>query len=238
MHFLMKEENMRLWKELNRFERGLWLTGVVVIAASFVISGGSDWLNLIASLIGVTALIFVAKGYVIGQVLTVVFAVFYGIISWFFRYYGEMITYLGMTAPIAAMAVVSWMKNPYEGSRVVKVHRISRREAGLMLLMAVVVTAGFYFILKVLGNASLFVSTLSVTTSFIASYLTWRRNPWYALGYAANDVILIILWVQASMIDVNSLPMVICFIMFLANDLYGFYNWRKMEKQQKHRKNH
>ena len=107
-----------------------------------------------------------------------------------------------------------------------------------MLLMAVVVTAGFYFILKALGNASLFVSTLSVTTSFIASYLTWRRSPWYALGYAANDVILIILWVQASMIDVNSLPMVICFIMFLANDLYGFYNWRKMEKQQKHRKNH
>ena len=160
---------MKLWKELNKFEKCLWLTGIVVITASFAISGGGDVLSLIASLIGVTALIFVAKGYVIGQVLTVVFALFYGVISWFFRYYGEMITYLGMTAPIAAMAVVSWMKNPYEGSRVVRVHRITLREAGIMLLASAVVTMVFYFILKALGNASLFVSTLSVTTSFIAS---------------------------------------------------------------------
>jgi len=99
------------------------------------------------------------------------------------------------------------------------------------------VTMVFYFILKALGNASLFVSTLSVTTSFIASYLTWRRSPWYALGYSANDVILIILWIQAARTDVSSLPMVFCFIMFLANDLYGFYNWRRMKKQQKKPKN-
>lgn len=89
------------FKELNKFEKCLWFISVSSIFISYLCFRGSDYLTLTASLIGVTALIFVAKGFVIGQVLTVVFSVFYGIISYYFSYYGEMITYLGMTTPIA-----------------------------------------------------------------------------------------------------------------------------------------
>ena len=101
-----------------------------------------------------------------------------------------------------------------------------------MWLLALLVTVLFYFILKVLNTANLFFSTLSITTSFVASYLTFLRSPYYALGYSANDVVLIILWILASVEDISYLPMVACFIMFLFNDLYGFYNWRRMQKRQ------
>lgn len=219
--------------DLTKGERRLWLFSMAVVAVSFALSGGSDWLSAAASLIGVTALIFVAKGYVLGQVLTVVFAAFYGVISWFFRYYGEMITYLGMTAPIAVMAVVSWVRHPYQGSREVAVQDVTRRQVAIMLAWAAAVTAGFYFILKALGTANLVISTVSVTTSFIASYLTFLRSPYYALAYAANDVVLIALWVLAAMTDLSCLPMVFCFVMFLVNDLYGYINWQRMRKRQR-----
>lgn len=221
------------FRDLTRSERRLWLCSMAVIAASFALSGGSDWLSGIASLIGVTALIFVAKGYVLGQVLTVVFAAFYGVISFFFRYYGEMITYMCMTAPIALMAVISWLRHPYQGSREVEVQDVSRRQVLVMSLWAAGVTAVFYFILKALGTANLLVSTVSVTTSFVASYLTFLRSPYYALAYAANDVVLIVLWVLAALGDFSCLPMVFCFVMFLANDLYGFYNWQRMRSRQR-----
>ena len=91
----------------------------------------------------------------------------------------------------------------------------------------------FYFILKALGNANLLFSTISVTTSFLASYMTFMRSPYYAIGYSANDIVLIILWIMASIENISYLPMIACFVMFLANDLYGFINWRKMEKRQK-----
>lgn len=224
---------LRSFRDLTRGERLLWICSMLVVAASFVLSGGGDWLSAIASLIGVTALIFVAKGYVLGQVLTVVFAAFYGIISFFFRYYGEMITYLCMTAPMAVMAIVSWLRNPYKGTREVAVQDVSRRQALVMCLWAVVVTAAFYFILQALGNAQLLISTLSITTSFVASYLTWLRSPWYALAYAGNDVVLIVLWVLAALTDISCLPMVFCFVMFLLNDLYGFYNWQRMRARQR-----
>jgi len=218
--------------DLNRFEGWLYALSVSAVTLSFILSGGQDALNMIASLIGVTALIFVAKGYVLGQVLTVVFAVFYGIISFFFQYYGEMITYLGMTAPIAVLTAIEWHRHPYRGSKEVEVNRLSRRQIAFMIAGSLLVTAAFYFILRALGNASLFMSTLSVTTSFIASYLTFCRSPYYALGYAANDLVLIVLWVIAAMESPSCIPMIACFSVFFLNDMYGFFNWRSMQNRQ------
>ena len=218
---------------LTRFEWGLWLSSIAVVAGTFIGFQSGDVLSLIASLIGVTALIFVAKGHALGQVLTIVFAVFYGVISLGFRYYGEMITYLGMTAPMAALALFTWLRNPYKDSAEVTVHRLSSKQWGVMLLLTALMTAVFYFILRAMGNAALAVSTLSVTTSFLASYLTAMRSPYYALAYAANDLVLIVLWVIAALSDISSVPMVSCFVMFFLNDMYGFINWRRMEKTQR-----
>jgi nicotinamide riboside transporter PnuC len=100
------------FKTLNRTEWLLWLLSITVIFNSFLLSGSFYLLTLIASMVGVTALIFVAKGDVWGQLLTVLFSLLYAVISLHFRYYGEMITYLGMTAPIAAMSVITWLRNP------------------------------------------------------------------------------------------------------------------------------
>lgn len=217
-------------KSLTKFEWALWICSVLTVVTAFVFSG--DVLNLVASLIGVTALIFVAKGLVLGQVLTVVFSIFYGIISFELRYYGEMITYLGMTAPIALAAVFSWLRHPFKETAQVEVSRLSAKQKAVLGIGAAVVTVAFYFILKAMGNSSLIPSTVSVTTSFLASGLTFFRSPYYALGYSANDVVLIVLWVIASMEDISYLPMVFCFVAFLANDLYGFFNWKRIEKTQ------
>ena len=217
---------------LTRFEWALWMVSVAVVAGTYIGFQAGDALSLIASLIGVTALIFVAKGHVLGQLLTIVFAVFYGVISWELRYYGEVITYLCMTAPMALLALITWLRNPYKDSAEVTVHRLTGRQWIVMLIAAAVMTAAFYFILRAVGNAALIVSTLSITTSFVASYLTAMRSPYYALAYAANDLVLIVLWVIAALADISNVPMVACFVMFFANDMYGFINWRRMEKRQ------
>ena len=217
---------------LTRFEWMLWLLSLAMVAGTALHFQPVDALSLLASLVGVTALIFVAKGHALGQLLTIVFAVFYGVISWGFRYYGEAFTYLGMTAPMALLALITWLRNPYKGSAEVKVARLRGRQWALLLLLTALVTTAFYFILKALGNAALAVSTLSVTTSFLASYLTALRSPYYALAYAANDLVLIVLWVIAALAEPSSTPMAVCFVMFFLNDMYGFINWRRMEKRQ------
>ena len=224
---------MSFFKSLTKFEWLLWGCSLLVVGVASLIAPDASWLSVLASLIGVTALIFLAKGHVMGQFLIVVFAALYGIISFQFRYYGEMINYLGMSAPMAVCAAISWLKNPYEGTNEVKVNHLAAHHWLGLSVLTVVVTVVFYFILQALGNSSLIVSTISVATSFFAASLVFLRSPYYALGYAANDVVLIVLWVLASIEDIGSLPMVLCFAVFLFNDLYGFFSWRRMEKRQK-----
>ncbi len=226
----MMKERFRI--SLTRFELGLWLTSIVVIIGTALIFQSGDYLSLAASLIGVTALIFIAKGHVLGQVLTIVFAVFYGVISWSFRYYGEVITYLGMSAPMAVVSLITWLRHPFKDTAEVAVRRMTKQHWVILCLLAALVTVIFFFILRALGNAALAVSTISITTSFLAASLTAMRSPYYALGYAANDIVLIVLWVIASLTDISSVSMVACFVMFFANDLYGFVSWRRMAKRQ------
>ena len=224
-------------KSFTKFELGLWAVSVSVVTASFIIGGNFRVLTLIASLIGVTALIFVAKGDVTGQVLTVVFSVLYSVISFEFTYYGEMITYMFMTAPIAAMSVYTWIRHPEEkGKREVSIARLSLKKTIMLCITAVIVTVIFYFILRYFNNANLLFSTISITTSFLASALMLFRSSAYALAYGANDIILIILWVMASLEDTAYLPMVMCFAMFLVNDIYGFYSWQKRNKLQEEKR--
>ena len=228
---------MRFFRSLfNGFtpiEVCLWLGSLALIVGSAFFFGSADYLYVVAALIGATSLIFVSKGNVLGQILTFVFSVFYGVISFSFRYYGEMITYLGMTAPIAVASVVTWLKNPYKDKKnEVTVNRLSAREYALILALGVAVTVAFYFILRALDTANLVVSTVSVLTSFVAVWLTMRRSALYALAYAMNDVVLIVLWTFAALESVEYVSMVVCFVVFFANDLYGFFNWRRLRKRQ------
>lgn len=223
-------------KKLSYFTKAelmLWFISVTAIVVSFLIFDRENFLTLIASLIGVTSLIFCAKGNPFGQVLVVIFSIFYGIISFGFTYYGEMITYLGMTAPMAVFSLVSWLKNPYNVNKSeVKVNRLKAGDIIIMIFLTSVVTLIFYFILSKLHTANIIPSTISVMTSFIAVFLTFKRSPFYAIGYAVNDIILIIMWILASFSNISYISVVVCFVIFLVNDIYGFISWRKMQKRQ------
>lgn len=219
--------------DFSRAEIILWCVSVTLISCSFVIFDRSSYLTLSASLIGVTSLIFNAKGNPFGQFLMILFSLLYGIISFTFSYYGEMITYLGMTMPMAVFALISWLKNPYNGNKSeVKVNTLSKKEIYISLACAGAITLIFYFVLNYFETANIVPSTISVTTSFIAVYLTFRRSHYFALAYAANDVVLIILWILASIHNTTYISVVVCFCAFLANDIYGYINWKKIKTRQ------
>ena len=224
---------IKLRSYFTKGEKILWVSSASLIVLSFCLFDRTNYMTLCASLIGVTSLIFNAKGNPFGQFLMVVFSLLYGLISYAFAYYGEMITYLGMTMPMAVFALISWLRNPYNGNRAeVKVNEISKRENVWMWIGTFAVTWIFYFILRYFHTANIIPSTLSVTTSFLAVYLTFRRSPYFAVAYASNDIVLIILWILASMSDVRYISVVVCFVAFFVNDIYGFICWRKMKIRQ------
>ena len=226
-------KNFKIFRYFSAGELLLWSLSVLIILICYVCFSMSGTLSLIASLIGVTSLILCAKGNPLGQVLIIIFSLLYAVISYDAKYYGEMITYLGMTAPMATVALIAWIRNPYKGNKSeVAIGRVTKRSIISLIALTIGVTILFYFILKALGTARLIPSTLSIATSFVAAYLTYLRVPSFALAYAANDVVLITMWLLAASYDPSAISTVVCFCTFLLNDIYGYVSWKRMKRRQ------
>ena len=220
-------------KNLSRKEWGLWIGSLMIIMISNLISRDFDPLTLIAALVGVTSLIFAAKGNVWAQILMVIFSILYGIISFHFRYWGEMITYLGMTMPMAVWSTITWLRNPSTGNESeVAIQALTKKHLTGLLISGALVTGIFYYILKALATPNIVFSTISILTSFFAAALTMLRSSYYAVWYAANDIVLIVLWVLASLDNPAYIPVVVNFGIFFFNDMYGFVSWKRREVLQ------
>ena len=214
---------------LTKKEWWVWICSLLVIIASNFLSGNVEVLTLAAACIGVTSLVLAAKGNVWSQILMIIFSILYGIISWQFRYWGEMITYLGMTMPMAIWSTITWIKNPSDSGKEVEIQKLTGKHVRMLLVSGSLVTALFYGILAALNTPNIIFSTLSVTTSFFAASLTMLRSSYYAVGYAANDIILIVLWVLASIHEPRYISVTIIFVIFFFYDVYGFISWKKRE---------
>lgn len=219
--------------DLTKKEWCVWIGSLLIIIMSNFLSEGFDPLTLIAACIGVTSLIFAAKGNVWSQILMIIFSILYGIISWQFRYWGEMMTYLGMTMPMAVWSTITWIKNPSESGKEVEIQKLTKKHVFLLIVSGIAVTTLFYMILTVLKTPNIVFSTISVTTSFFAASLTMLRSSYYAMGYAANDIVLIVLWVLASISNPRYLSVTIIFVIFFFYDIYGFISWKKRENDIK-----
>lgn len=216
-------------KSLTKKEWILWMGSLTIVILSNLLSTDIDVLTLVSACVGITSLIFAAKGNVWAQILMVIFSILYGLISWQFRYWGEMITYIGMTMPMAVWSTITWIKNPSESGQEVAIQKLTRKHVEGIAAAGVIVTAVFYMILKALDTPNILFSTISITTSFLAASLTMLRSSYYALGYASNDIILIVMWVLASIENPAYIPVVVNFIIFFFNDMYGFVSWKRRE---------
>lgn len=214
---------------LTKKEWAVWIGALLIIVVSNVVSAKFNLLTLVASCVGVTSLIIAAKGNVWSQILMILFSILYGIISWQFHYWGEMMTYLGMTMPMAIWSTITWIRNPSESGKEVEIQQLTKKHIFLLATSGTVITIIFFEILAVLETPNIVFSTISITTSFLAASLTMLRSSYYAVGYAANDIVLIILWIMATMKDPSYFSVTIIFMIFFFFDVYGFFSWRKRE---------
>lgn len=220
-------------KTLTKKEWLLWLVSLTVVILSNLATNDLDLLTLISALLGVTALIFAAKGNVWAQFLMIIFCIFVWYHFFPFSLLGRNVTYLGMTLPMAAWSAITWLRNPSEeNENEVAIRTLNKKHIIGLTISTVIVTGIFYYILAWLDTPNIMFSTLSIVTSFIAASLTMLRSSYYAVGYAANDIVLIVLWVLASLENPAYIPVVVNFAIFLLNDMYGFVSWKKRELER------
>ena len=223
------------FKSWNLFEKLFLLISLIIIIVCYFLGADRNILSLITSILGVITVIFGAKGLVWAPIINLMYNIVYIILSYTQGFYGEVIIYIFFMTPINIAMIISWLKNKSkQDENIVEVNKVSKKEYIILFIVTLFVTVGFYYLLKALNTSALLISTISLIDSFIATYLLYRRCSNYALSYIVNDIILIGLW-SFSLKNNGSayLPMILSFVVFLVNDIYGFISWKKREKEQK-----
>ena len=222
------------FKSWNLFEKLFLIISLLIVIGCYFLGGDKSILSLVTSILGVITVIFGAKGLVWAPVINIIYNIVYILLSYSQGFYGEVIIYIFLMTPLNIAMIVSWFKNKSKkDENIVTVNKLSKKEYVLLFIFTLFISVGFYLLLKVLNTNALLISTISLIDSFIASYLLFRRCSNYALSYIVNDVILIVLWSFAIKNNgVAYLPIVLSFIVFLVNDIYGLISWKKREKEQ------
>lgn len=224
---------MKLLSGWTNFEKIL-LFGSIIIVGSVGIIFDSDLLTISCSIIGILTALLLAKGKNLGQIFGLFITILYSIVSYKNKYFGEVLIYLCLMFPMYIIGTYTWIKNKNKETDSVEINTIRKNEWIIVSFIFLFIFIGIYYLLKIFNTNELIISTISVIASLFAVYLQVRRSRYSFSFYLINDIILIILWgIPVFKGNFILFPMVINPIINFINDLYGFYNWKKMEKIQR-----
>ena len=222
---------MRLFKDWTIFETLFLIIGTLVALVLTPLFKGTV-IDLGYTLLYFWTALLLAKGKYSCYIIGIISTFFYAYVSYSNRYYGEVIISMCCTLPLMIVGLINWIKHQ-DISNTVIIKAISKKEITLVLISQVLLFEVYYLLLKTFNTNNIFISSLSVVASLIATYLTARRSEKGFIGFIINDVILIALWgIPVLYGELNIIPVLLCPVLLLINDIYGVYNWKRIKEKQ------
>lgn len=218
-------------KQWTKFEKMFLLFGTL-IAFVFTIAFKGTIIDLCYTLLYFWTALLLAKGKYFCYIIGIISTFFYAFVSYSNSYYGEVIIALCCTLPLMIIGLVNWLKHQ-DNTNTVIIKEITKKELIIVLFSQSIMFFGYYYLLKLFNTNNLLVSTFSVLASVLATYYTARRSEYGFVAYIINDIILITLWsIPVIRGNLNIIPILLCPILLLINDIYGVYNWKLIKKRQ------
>lgn len=209
----------------------LFLGTIFAFLLTFLFKG--TWIDLGYTLLYFWTALLLAKGKYACYIIGIISTFFYAYVSYSNSYYGEVIIAMLCTLPLMVIGLINWLKHQ-DDTKTVIIKEITKKELIVVLLSQVVMFLGYYYLLKIFNTNNLLVSTFSIVASIIATYLTARRSEYGFIGFIINDLILIVLWsIPVINGESNLIPVLLCPVLLLINDIYGVYNWKRIKNKQK-----
>lgn len=136
--------------------------------------------------------------------------------------------------PMYIYGVFSWITHRNKETDTVKSNEIAKKEWGILAFSSAIGFAALYCVLKYFNTSQLMISSLSMITSLMATYLITRRSKYSFIFYIGNDIILILLWgIPILQGEFYLAPVLVENIVLLLNDSYGLKNWNENIEETK-----
>lgn len=209
------------------------VTGIVTCATLFK----PNYIIVLNSIFGIVTAFFLAKGFLLANYCGIIQLVFYCVMCFQNRYFGEVILNFAIVAPTYVLSIVTWHKNRVKNVGVIKVNnKIDWKEFVIAAASFAGVACGAYFVLRSLGTNQLALSTLSVYFVLLYSYLAIRRSEFNFFFRIGCDMISLCLWlavlIGSGNVEWQYLITVFNYVLYLTSDFFGIYNWTHLKRAQ------
>lgn len=211
------------WKRIEVIWLGIFLAMQVGVYAY----QPDSLLAMIAGVSGLVCVVLVSKGKVSNYFFGLIFAYTYFYASWQNNYIGEMNSVLYVYLPAQFIGFFIWqanMQKDQQGGTAVKVRALSPKGWGILLATLAVCSFLFIQILNAAGGSSTTLDGTTTIITFAAQLLMILRFREQWVLWIALNILSIALWWQTPSI-------LVMYVGYLLNSLYGLYNWTKLQKQ-------
>ncbi len=218
-------------KELNRFEKGYLLIGLIInLVIAFVTR--SSFLSIICSICSIFNAVYAAKGKISSYLFGFVATGTYIYIAYAQHYYSEMIINLVILA-ITIYGFFNWLKHRGEDDTII-IHQVSKKELTLSLLSQVLLFYVYYRIFACFHNEMILISTVNLCFTILGFYYNARMSKLTFVILIIGGFFKSALWIAPILKgNLANVPILVSCLLYLVGDFYGYLNWTKMEKLQK-----
>lgn len=214
-------------KSLNVKQAG-FLSAMLITMVGLSFYWGDSVVGVVAGVTGVTCVFLVNLRKLSNFAWGAVNAVLYGYVAYSANYYGDTMLNWMFYLPIQFIAAHYWSQN-MEGGEVIS-RKLSFNNLYKYAILAVIVCSSYSIVLEQLGGKLSGVDATTTVLSILATFFMVKgyREQW--LCWIAVNTLSIAMWYINSQETGAGYGVLVMWVMFLANSVYGVYTWFKNSK--------
>ena len=220
------------FKDWTLFEK-IWLFIFTFAVIGLSIYWQDTLMGVICSLTGIWCVVLVAKGRISNYWVGIVNVILYAIISYGQKYYGEVMLNAIYFLPMQFIGAYIWIKNKKPNTKdSIIIKKLSNKYRIVWSIVSIVGVVGYGAFLKSLGGQMPYIDAMSTVVSIIAMLLMAYRFLEQWVLWVIVDVVTVIMWLVVLAKGGTDISILLMWIAYLINAVYGLYNWNKMYKLQ------
>ena len=213
----------------SMFEK-CWLFGFIALSIGLSIVLKDSPLNLIASLTGMLSVILVAKGRISNYYYGIVNVALVAITAYQMKFFGTAALNALYFLPMQFVGLYAWKKGSQANNEMdIEVVILTKKQKVNWLLFTVASTVVVGLGLTFVNGNMPFVDAITTILQIIAMYFMVKRFKEQWIIWVVVDVLGVVMWVLAFVNDGGSIAVLVMWIAYLFNAIYGYLNWKKAE---------
>lgn len=210
-----------------------WLFMCSFTIALTSITMGSTTIEFISSVTGIIGAILVAKGKLSSYYWGFIATVLYAYVSFTYKMYGETIMYTALFTPLQLIGAFMWSRKltiSSDGEKADVVKKWLTNKQRIIVIVGTLVTISIYaYSISLLKGYAPGLDSATAILSVLATVLMVLRYSEQWITWVVVNIVAVILWIQATIHHEGAGAVVlVMWITYLLNSLYGVYQWRKI----------